>query len=82
MKKTSQELRMLSSVTLNCQETKNVTNSGSHLFSIVRIVIRSVPQLSKFSKVGKVGKVRKVGKEGKKGKVQKKFKKSKKSSKN
>ena len=29
MTKTSQELRMLSSVTLNCQETKTVMNSGS-----------------------------------------------------
>ena len=28
---TSQELRMLSSVTLNCQETKTVMNSGSQL---------------------------------------------------
>ena len=34
--KTSQELRMLSSVTLDCQETKFVMNSGSQ---IVRIVI-------------------------------------------
>ena len=32
---TSQELQMLSSVTLNCQETKTVMNSGS----LVRIVI-------------------------------------------
>ena len=31
VKKTSQELQMLSSVTLNCQETKNVMNSGSQL---------------------------------------------------
>ena len=30
-KKTSQELRMLSSVTINCQETKIVMNSGSQL---------------------------------------------------
>ena len=29
--KTSQELRMLSSVTLNCQVTKIVMNSGSQL---------------------------------------------------
>ena len=29
--KTSQELRMLSSVTINCQETKIVMNSGSQL---------------------------------------------------
>ena len=29
--KTSQELRMLLSVTLNCQATKIVVNSGSHL---------------------------------------------------
>ena len=29
--KTSQELRMLSSVTLNCQATKIVMNSGSQL---------------------------------------------------
>ena len=29
--KTSQELRMLSSVTLNCQVTKIVINSGSQL---------------------------------------------------
>ena len=35
--KTSQELRMLSSVTINCQITKIVMNSGSQL--IVRIVI-------------------------------------------
>ena len=31
LKKTSQELRMLSSVTLNCQETNTVKNSGSQL---------------------------------------------------
>ena len=31
VKKTSQELRMLSNVTLNCQETKTVMNSGSQL---------------------------------------------------
>ena len=31
MSKKSQELRMLSSVTLNCQETKTVRNSGSQL---------------------------------------------------
>ena len=30
-KKTSQELRMLSSVTLNCQVTKIIMNSGSQL---------------------------------------------------
>ena len=30
-KQTSQELRMLSNVTLNCQETKTVMNSGSQL---------------------------------------------------
>ena len=30
-KKTSQELRMLSSVTINCQVTKIVMNSGSQL---------------------------------------------------
>ena len=30
-KKTSQELQMLSSVTLNCQEPKTVRNSGSQL---------------------------------------------------
>ena len=30
-KKTSQELRMLSSVTINCQITKIVMNSGSQL---------------------------------------------------
>ena len=35
-KKTSQELRMLSNVTINCQITKIVMNSGSQ---IVRIVI-------------------------------------------
>ena len=31
LKKTSQELRMLSSVTINCQVTKIVMNSGSQL---------------------------------------------------
>ena len=31
VKKTSQELQMLSSVTINCQATKNVMNSGSQL---------------------------------------------------
>ena len=31
MKKTSQELRMLSSVTINCQVTKIVTKPGSQL---------------------------------------------------
>ena len=31
MKKTSQELRMLSSVTINCQVTKIVINPGSQL---------------------------------------------------
>ena len=31
VKKTSQELRMLSSVTLNCQVTKIVMNSGSQV---------------------------------------------------
>ena len=31
MSQTSQELRMLSSVTLNCQETKTVMNSDSQL---------------------------------------------------
>ena len=31
VKKTSQELRMLSSVTINCQVTKIVMNSGSQL---------------------------------------------------
>ena len=33
--KTSQELRMLSSVTLNCQATKIVMNSGSQLSQLV-----------------------------------------------
>ena len=31
LSKTSQELQMLSSVTINCQETKIVMNSGSQL---------------------------------------------------
>ena len=31
IKKTSQELRMLSSVTINCKETKIVMNPGSQL---------------------------------------------------
>ena len=33
-KKTSQELRMLSSVTINCQVTKIVMNSGSQLLEL------------------------------------------------
>ena len=41
-KKTSQELRMLSSVTLNCQVTKIVMNSGSQLSEMY-----SVSQMSK-----------------------------------
>ena len=32
--KTSQELRMLSSVTLDCQVTKIVMNSGSQLYEL------------------------------------------------
>ena len=32
--KTSQELRMLSSVTINCQVTKIVMNSGSQLLEL------------------------------------------------
>ena len=34
LKKTSQELRMLSSVTINCQVTKIVVNLGSQLSAL------------------------------------------------
>ena len=34
--KTSQELRMLSSVTLNCQVTKIIMNSGSQLSDMTK----------------------------------------------
>ena len=34
LKETSQELRMLSSVTLNCQATKIVMHSGSRLLTL------------------------------------------------
>ena len=44
--KTSQELRMLSSVTLNCQVTKIVMNSGSQLSEM-----QSVSQMSQVTRI-------------------------------
>ena len=44
MKKTSQELRMLSSVTINCQVTKIVMNSGSQLSQVFRIALKRCSQ--------------------------------------
>ena len=44
--KTSQELRMLSSVTINCQITKIVMNSGSQLSELY-----SVSQMSQVSRI-------------------------------
>ena len=52
---TSQELRMLSSVTIKCQVTKIVMNSGYEFrLSIVRIVV-GVSNVSKDSRLGFVG---------------------------
>ena len=42
---TSQELRMLSSVTLNCQVTKNFMNSGSQLSEM-----QSMSQMTKVTR--------------------------------
>ena len=44
--KTSQELRMLSSVTIDCQVTKIVMNSGSQLSELY-----SVSQMSQVSRI-------------------------------
>merc|ERR1712037_1033339 len=50
--KTSQELRMLSSVTINCQITKIVMNSGSQLPELQTVSQMSkVPGLSKNLKI-------------------------------
>ena len=46
LNKTSQELRMLSSVTINCQVTKIVMNSGSQLSELY-----SVSQMSQVSRI-------------------------------
>ena len=45
-KKTSQELRMLSSVTINCQVTKIFMNSGSQLSELSVSQMSQVPGLS------------------------------------
>ena len=46
VKKTSQELRMLSTVTLNCQVTKVVKNSGSQLLEL-----QTVSQMSQVCRI-------------------------------
>ena len=56
MIKTSQELRMLSSFTINCQVTKIVMNSGSQWSELL-----SVSQMSQVSKiVFSIVKIRKI----------------------
>ena len=46
--KTSQELQMLSSVTINCQLTKIVINPGVSIVSIV-INVANVPMIAKYN---------------------------------
>ena len=61
LKQTSQELRMLSSVTINCQVTKIVMNPGSQLSVLLSVsqmslsVLLSVSQMSQVPMIAPLG---------------------------
>ena len=56
--KTSQELRMLSSVTLNCQVTKIVMNKGSQLSELLSV--SHMPNCQTDKRITKLSKIVKI----------------------